>query len=193
VDDVPSPCKYQTFCTRSSLGRRNLRVSCPQTCIRNTLLMGASWKRQRNVWKRQRNTASLRRHAIAWLSWPRQNTNARPWKKWLRLGEWCLRRRITKASSQPIVSRQPRLRTLLTNETTLVPCAAAKPALAHLRRCALAIGTLERSGDTVLTLPRRNASPIPQRESGHGRSLSFDEKVTEQRAAQAREVDGVGS
>ena len=31
VDDVPSPCKYQTFCTRSSLGRRNLRVSCPQT------------------------------------------------------------------------------------------------------------------------------------------------------------------
>ena len=33
----PSPCKYQTFCTRSSLGRRNLRASCPR---RNTLLNG---------------------------------------------------------------------------------------------------------------------------------------------------------
>ena len=130
--------------------------------------MGASWKRQRNVWKRQRNIASLRRHAIAWLSWPRQNTNARPWKKWLRLGEWWLRRRITKASSQPIVSRQPRLRALLPNETTLVPCAAAKPALAHLRRGALAISTHERSADTHPTLSRRNASPIPQREIAIG-------------------------
>ena len=130
--------------------------------------MGASWKRQRNIWKRQRNIASLRRNAIAWLSRLRQMAIARLWKKWLRLGEWWLRRRITSVSSQPIVFRQSRLRVLLPNETTLVPCAAAKPALAHLRRCALAIGTLERSGDTVLTLPRRNASPISQRESAIG-------------------------
>ena len=45
------------------------------------------------------------------------------------------------------------------NETKLVPCAAAKPAFAHLLRGALALGTLERSADTVLTLARRNASP----------------------------------
>ena len=45
--------------------------------------------------------------------------NARFWKKWLRLGEWWLRRRITSVSSQPIVFRQPRLRVLLPNETTL--------------------------------------------------------------------------
>jgi hypothetical protein len=55
--------------------------------IRNTLLMGATWKRQRNIWKRQRNIASLRRNAIAWLSRPRQMATARFWKKWLRLGE----------------------------------------------------------------------------------------------------------
>ena len=30
-----------------------------------------------------------------------------------------------------------------------MPCAAAKPAFADLRRCALTPGTLERSGDTV--------------------------------------------
>jgi hypothetical protein len=108
---------------------------------------------------RQRNIASLRRNAIAWLRRPRQNTTARFWKKWLRLGEGWLGRWITSVSSQPIVFRQSRLRALLPNETTPVPCAAAKPALAHLRRCALALGTLERSADTDPTLPRRNASP----------------------------------
>ena len=47
-----------------------------------------------------------------------------------------------------------------------MPFVAAKRALAHLRRCALTLGTLERSGDTVPILARRNASPtIPQRES----------------------------
>jgi hypothetical protein len=92
--------------------------------------------------------------------------SARLWKKWLRLGDWWPGRRITSVSSQPIVFRQSRLRILLPNETTLVPCAAPKPALAHLLRCALALSTLERSADTVPTLPRRNASPtISQRES----------------------------
>ncbi len=140
-------------------------------CIRNIPLDGRvsfTWKRQRNIGKRQRNIASLRRNAIAWLSRPRQMANARLWKKWLRLGEWWLRRRITSVSSQPIVFRQSRLRVLLPNETTLVPCAAAKPALAHLRRRALALSTLERSADTHPTLSRRNASPIPQRESAIG-------------------------
>jgi hypothetical protein len=33
---------------------------------------------------------------------------ARPWKKWLRPGEWWLRRRMTSVSPQPIVSRQSR-------------------------------------------------------------------------------------
>src|SRR5258708_40094925 len=97
-------------------------------------------------------------------------TNARFWKKWLRLGGRWLRRRIKSLSSQPIVFRQSRLRALLPNETKLVPCVAAKPALAHLRRCALALGPLERSADTLPTLPRRNASPRPlsQRESAIG-------------------------
>ena len=63
----------------------------------------------------------------------------------------------------------PRLRVLLPNETTLVPCVAAKPALAHLRRCALSLGTLELSADTVPTLARRNALPtLTQRESAIG-------------------------
>jgi hypothetical protein len=84
--------------------------------------------------------------------------SARYWKKWLRLGEWWLRRRITSVSSQPIVFRQPRLRALLPNETTLVPCVAAKPALADLRPCALSLGTLELSADTVPTLTRRNVT-----------------------------------
>ena len=85
--------------------------------------------------------------------------SARFWKKWLRLGGWWLRRQITSVSFQPIVFRQSRLRALLPNDTTLVPCAAAKRLLAHLRRCALALGTLERSADTLPNLPRRNASP----------------------------------
>jgi hypothetical protein len=95
--------------------------------------------------------------------------NARFWKKWLRLGGWWLRRRIKSVSSQPIVFRQSRLCALLPNETKLVPCVAGKPAFAHLRRCALALGTLERNADTLPTLPRRNASPtITQRESTIG-------------------------
>jgi hypothetical protein len=84
---------------------------------------------------------------------------ARFWRKWLRLGERWLRRRIKSVSSQPIVFRQPRLRVLLPNEATLVPCAAAKPALADLRRCAQALRTPEPSADTVPTLTRRNTSP----------------------------------
>jgi hypothetical protein len=35
-------------------------------------------------------------------------TTARPWKKWLKVGKWWLRRRIKSISSQPIVFRQPR-------------------------------------------------------------------------------------
>src|SRR4029077_9951945 len=54
------------------------------------------------------------------------------------------------------VSRQPRLHVLLPNETILAPCVAAKPALAHLLRCAPSLGTLERSADTVPTLSRRD-------------------------------------
>src|SRR5260370_6110434 len=81
----------------------------------------------------ERNIASLRRNAIAWLSRPRQMANARFWKKWLRLGKGWVRRRITNASSQPTVFRQPRLRALLPDEATLVPCVAANPALAHSR------------------------------------------------------------
>jgi hypothetical protein len=84
--------------------------------------------------------------------------NARFWKKWLRLGEWWLRTWITSVSSQPIVFRQSRLRVLLPDETTLVPCVAAKPALADLRPCALTLGTLERGGDTFPTLTRRNVT-----------------------------------
>jgi hypothetical protein len=146
--------------------------------IRNSPLdgrVGFTWKRQRNIGIRQRNIAGLRRNAIAWLSRPRQIANARLWKKWLRLGEGWLRKRITSVSSQPIVSRQPRLRTLLPNETTLVPCAAAKPARAHLRRCALAIGTLERSGDIVPTSPRRKPPQptITQRENAIGVPFSW--------------------
>ena len=132
--------------------------------IRNTPLdwrVCFRWKRQRNIGKRQRYIASLRRSAIAWLSRPRQMTTARYWKKWLRLGEWWLRRRkrIKNVSSQPIAFRRSRLRVLLPNETTLVPCVPAKPALAHLRHCALSLGTLELSADTVPTLTRRDASP----------------------------------
>ena len=63
------------------------------------------------------------------------------------------------ADKEPIVFRQSRSRVLLPNETKLVPFVAAKRALAHLRRCALALGTLERSADTLPNLPRRNASP----------------------------------
>ena len=95
--------------------------------------------------------------------------SARFWKKWLRLGEWWLRRRIKSVSPQPIVFRQPRLRALLPNDTTLVPCAAAKRALVHLVRGALATSTLERSADTVPILARRNASPaLTERESAIG-------------------------
>jgi hypothetical protein len=91
---------------------------------------------------------------------------ARFWKKWLRLGEWWLRRRITSVSSLPIVFRQSRLRALLPNETTRVPCVAAKLVFAHLRRCAPATGTLERNADTT--------SPITMSEwhaHGAGRQL----------------------
>jgi hypothetical protein len=107
--------------------------------------------------------ASLRRNAIAWLSRPRQMASARFWKKWVRLGEWWLRRRTKSVSSQPIVFRQSRSRVPLPNETKLVPFVAAKRALAHLRRYALTLGTLERSGDTVPILPSRNTSPDPRR------------------------------
>jgi hypothetical protein len=89
--------------------------------------------------------------------------NARFWKKWLRLGEWWLRRRTKSVSSQPIVVRQSRSRVPLLNETKLVPFVAAKRALAHLRRYALTLGTLERSGDTVAILPSRNTSLDPRR------------------------------
>jgi hypothetical protein len=151
--------------------------------IRNTLLMGATWKRQRNIWKRQRNIASLRRNAIDWLSRPTQMAIARSWKKWLRLGEWRLRRRIKSISSRSIVFRQPRLRTLLPNETTLVPCVAAKPALAHLRPCALTLGTLERGGDTDPTLTRRNASPtIATTRKRHRRSFLVAKLTTMRRS-----------
>jgi hypothetical protein len=60
---------------------------------------------------------------------------ARFWRKWLRLGEWWLRRRIRRISSQPIAFRQHRLRVLPPDEATLVPCVAAKPAFPYLRRC----------------------------------------------------------
>ena len=63
------------------------------------------------------------------------------------------------ADKEPIVFRQSRSRVLLPNETKLVPFVAAKRSLAHLRRCAPAIGTLEHSGDTDPTLARRN--PLP--------------------------------
>src|SRR6266568_4973484 len=183
---MPISCSFTPVSSASPVDRGDFTRHCgylgPCACIlfqhydahfiRNTPLdgrVGFTWKRQRNIGKRQRNIASLRRNAIAWLSRPRQMANARFWKKWLRLGEWWLRRQITSVSSQPIVFRQPRLRALLPNETTLVPCVAAKPAFAHLRRCALALGTLERSADTLPTLPRRNASPtITQRESAIG-------------------------
>ena len=85
-------------------------------------------------------------------------TTARYWKKWLRLGECWLGRWMTSVSCQPIVFRQSGLRALLPNETTLVPCVAAKPALADLRPCALTLGTLERGGDTDPTLTRRNVT-----------------------------------
>jgi hypothetical protein len=159
-----------------------MRIGRPCACIlfqrydahfiRNAPLdrrVGFIWKHQRNIGKRQRNITSLRRNAIAWLSKPRQMGNARFWKKWLRLGGGWLRRRITSVSSQPIVFRQPRLRVLLPNETILAPCVAAKPALARLRRCALSLGTLELSADTVPTLARRNTLPtLTQRESAIG-------------------------
>ena len=151
--------------------------------IRNTLSMGATWKRQRNIWKRQRNIASLRRNAIAWLSRPRQMAIARSWKRWLRLGEWWLRRQIKSVSSRSIVFRQPRLRTLLPNETTLVPCVAAKAALAHLRPCAPTLGTLERGGDTDPNLTRRNASPtIATTRKRHRRSFLVAKLTTMRRS-----------
>jgi hypothetical protein len=101
--------------------------------------------------------------------------NARLWKKWLRLGEWWLRRRITSVSSQPIVFRQSRLRVLLPNETILVPCAAAKPALAHLRCCALTLGTLEQSADTDRILTRRNVTAAWPSISPQERSITAGE------------------
>jgi hypothetical protein len=80
---------------------------------------------------------------------------ARSWRKWLGLGEWSLQRvRIKRISSQPIAFRQHRLRVLLPDEATLVPCVAAKPALPYLRRCVPALSTLERSADTVPTWSR---------------------------------------
>ena len=97
--------------------------------------------------------------------------NARLWKnktleEMAKLGEGWLRRRIKSVSSQPTVFRQPRLRALLPDEATLVPCVAAKPALADLRPCAPTLGTLELSADTVPTLTRRDAFPaLTQRES----------------------------
>jgi len=111
--------------------------------------------------------------------------NARFWKKWLRLGEWRLRRRITSVSFQPIAFRQSRLCVLLLcvllpNDTTLVPCVAAKPALAHLPHCALALSTLERSADTLPTLPRRNTSPTLRRNAKAPLAFpSFGELVAE--------------
>jgi hypothetical protein len=51
---------------------------------------------------------------------------ARFWRKWLRLGEWWLRRRIRRISSQPIAFRQHRFRVLPPDEATLVPCVAAQ-------------------------------------------------------------------
>ena len=147
---------YTYFCsnimTHISLGNSPL-----DGCVNFT------WKHQRNIGKRLRNIASLRRNAIAWLSRPRQMASARFWKKWVRLGEWWLRRRTKSVSSQPIVFRQSRSRVPLPNETKLVPFVAAKRSLAHLRRYALTLGTLERSGDTVPILPSRNTSPDPRR------------------------------
>jgi hypothetical protein len=64
-----------------------------------------------------------------------------------------------------------------------VPCVAAKPALAHLRRCALAIGTLGRSGDTDPTLTRRNASPtIAITRKRHRRSFLVAKLTTMRRS-----------
>ena len=86
---------------------------------------------------------------------------ARFWRKWLRLGEWWLRRVWTKRiSSQLIAFRQHRLRVLPPDEATLVPCVAARPAFGYLRHCALALSTLELSADTHPTLSRNN-SPKP--------------------------------
>jgi len=103
----------------------------------------------------------LRRNVIAWLKRPRQMTTARFWRKWLRLGEWWLRRvRIKRVNSQPIAFRQHRLRVRQPDEATLVPCVAAKRALPYLRNCALTLSTLERSADTVPTLSGNN-SPNP--------------------------------
>jgi hypothetical protein len=98
---------------------------------------------------------------------------ARFWKKWLRLGEQWLRKRITSVSSQPIAVRQPGLRVLLPNEATLVPCVAAKPALAHLRPWTLALGTLGLSADTLPNLPRRNASPTTANAKAPSRFLCY--------------------
>jgi len=110
--------------------------------------------------------------------------SARFWKKWLRLGEWWLRRRTKSVSSQPIVFRQSRSRVLLPNETKLVPFVAAKRALAHLRRCALTLGTLERSGDTDPTLARRDAVPptIATTRKRHRRSFLVAKLTTMRRS-----------
>ena len=104
---------------------------------------------------------------IAWLRRPRQIRTARFWRKWLRLGECWLRRRLKRVSSQPIAFPQRRLAfpqrrlpVLLPNDATLVPCVAAKRALPYLRHCALTLSTLERSADTVPTLSGNN-SPKP--------------------------------
>jgi hypothetical protein len=105
--------------------------------IRNTPL---DWrvcfrcKRQRNIGKRQRNIASLRSNATA--------TTARFWKKWLRLGEWWLRRWILSVSR-------------LSFDSLVYACVATKPAFAHLRRCALARLS---EAPTVPTLTRRGAA-----------------------------------
>jgi hypothetical protein len=108
-----------------------------------------------------------------WEPWLVLKTGS-PWVRWSKSGSLAIftahppglvfgdelgRRRIKSVSSRSIVFRQPRLRTLLPNETTLMPCVAAKPALAHLRPCALTLGTLQRGGDTDPTLTGRNASP----------------------------------
>ena len=69
--------------------------------------------------------------------------------------------RIKRISSQPFAFRQHRLRVRLPDDATLVPCVAAKPALAYLPHCALALNTPERSADTVPNLSRNN-SPEPR-------------------------------
>ena len=148
--------------------------------IRNTLLMGCYMETSAEYLETSAQYREFAEECIRLAKQVEIDDHRKTLEEWLRLGEWWLRRRIKSISSQPIVFRQPRLRALLPNETTLVPCAAAKPALAHLRRCALAKGTLERSVDTVPQLPRINASPIyPQRKSAISVPSSGEELVAE--------------